>query len=154
TFIAGAGMSVLRATLMILAFMAALLISKSRDLYNTLAKAALIILIVYPPALFDVSFQLSSAAVLAILFITPVLTALIPKPQPATGSPYILPALCSKGLYAFALFIIVSLSAMVGTMPLSPSSPSLPISLLSLFLSFWPYPFPWPRSFSCPFHQS
>jgi len=48
TFIAGAGMSVLRATLMILAFMAALLISKSRDLYNTLAMAALIILIVYP----------------------------------------------------------------------------------------------------------
>jgi competence protein ComEC len=118
TFIAGAGMSVLRATLMILAFMTALLISKSRDLYNTLAMAALIILIVYPPALFDVSFQLSFAAVLAILFITPVLTALIPKPKPAKGSPYILPALGRKGLYAFALFIIVSLSAMVGTMPL------------------------------------
>ena len=118
TFIAGAGMSVLRATLMILAFMAALLISKSRELYNTLAMAALLILLIYPPALFDVSFQLSFAAVLAILLITPVLTALIPKPKPATGSPYRLTALCSKGLYAFALFIIVSLSAMLGTMPL------------------------------------
>ncbi len=118
TFIAGAGMSVLRATLMILAFMAALLISKSRDLYNTLAMAALIILLVYPPALFDVSFQLSFAAVLAILLITPVLTAFIPKPEPVPGTPYSLPVLCSKGLYAFALFIIVSLSAMLGTMPL------------------------------------
>jgi len=118
TFIAGAGMSVLRATLMILAFMAALLISKSRDLYNTLAMAALIILLVYPPALFDVSFQLSFAAVLAILLITPRLTAFIPKPEPVPGSPYSLPVLCSKGLYAFALFIIVSLSAMLGTMPL------------------------------------
>jgi len=118
TFIAGAGMSVLRATLMILAFMAALLISKSRDLYNTLAMAALIILLVYPPALFDVSFQLSFAAVLAILLITPRLTAFIPKPEPVPGSLYSLPVLCGKGLYAFALFIIVSLSAMLGTMPL------------------------------------
>ena len=118
TFIAGAGMSVLRATLMILAFMAALLISKSRDLYNTLAMAALIILLVYPPALFDVSFQLSFAAVLAILLITPRLTAFIPKPEPVPGSPYSLSVLCSKGLYTFALFIIVSLSAMLGTMPL------------------------------------
>ncbi|MFA5179719.1 MAG: DNA internalization-related competence protein ComEC/Rec2 [Syntrophales bacterium] len=118
TFIAGAGMSVLRATLMILAFMAALLISKSRDLYNTLAMAALIILLVYPPALFDVSFQLSFAAVLAILIITPRLTAFIPKPELAPGTPYSLSIICSKGLYAFALFIIVSLSAMVGTMPL------------------------------------
>lgn len=118
TFIAGAGMSVLRATLMILAFMAALLISKSRDLYNTLAMAALIILLIYPPALFDVSFQLSFAAVLAILFITPVLTAFIPKPKSVTGSPYRLTALSRKGLYSFALFIAVSLSAMVGTMPL------------------------------------
>jgi competence protein ComEC len=118
TFIAGAGMSVLRATLMILAFMAALLISKSRDLYNTLAMAALIILLVYPPALFDVSFQLSFAAVLAILIITPRLTAFIPKPEHVPGTPYSLPVLCSKGLYAFALFIIVSLSAMLGTMPL------------------------------------
>lgn len=118
TFIAGAGMSVLRATLMILAFMAALLISKSRDLYNTLAMAALIILLIYPPALFDVSFQLSFAAVLAILFITPVLTAFILKHKPVLGSPYRLPALSSKGLYSFAMFIVVSLSAMVGTMPL------------------------------------
>ncbi|MCK9390893.1 MAG: DNA internalization-related competence protein ComEC/Rec2 [Syntrophales bacterium] len=118
TFIAGAGMSVLRATLMILAFMAALLIAKSRDLYNTLAMAALIILLVYPPALFDVSFQLSFAAVLAILLITPRLTALIPKPEPVPGSPFSLPVLCGKGLYAFALFIIVSVSAMLGTMPL------------------------------------
>ena len=116
TFIAGAGMSVLRATLMILAFMAALLISKSRDLFNTLAMAALIILIVYPPALFDVSFQLSFAAVLAILFITPRLTAFIPKPAPM--SRLSLPAVSRHTLYASAMFIIVSLSAMVGTMPL------------------------------------
>ena len=118
TFIAGAGMSVLRATLMILAFMAALLISKSRDLYNTLSMAALIILLVYPPALFDVSFQLSFAAVLAILLITPVLTAFIPKPELVPGTPYSLPVLSRKGMYSFALFIIVSLSAMLGTMPL------------------------------------
>ncbi|MFA6413764.1 MAG: ComEC/Rec2 family competence protein, partial [Syntrophales bacterium] len=90
----------------------------SRDLYNTLAMAALIILLVYPPALFDVSFQLSFAAVLAILLITPRLTAFIPKPELVPGTPYTLPVLCRKGVYSFALFIIVSLSAMLGTMPL------------------------------------
>jgi len=116
TFIAGAGMSVLRATLMILAFMAALLISKTRDLFNTLAMAALIILIVYAPALFDVSFQLSFAAVLAILIITPRLTAIIPKPAPMIRLS--LPDISRHAMYAAALFVIVSLSAMVGTMPL------------------------------------
>jgi len=118
TFIAGAGMSVLRATLMILALMTALLIARNRDLYNTLAMAALFILVIYPPALFDISFQLSFAAVTAILFITPRLTVMIPKPPPMQKDSSTLLYLTRKLCYQTALFLIVSFSAMVGTMPL------------------------------------
>jgi len=119
TFIAGAGMSVWRATLMILAFMIALLIARNRDLYNTLAMAALFILIPYPPALFDISFQLSFAAVAAILYITPRLTAFVPKPLLEDRSASsLLNHLIERLSYQTALFLIVSLSAMVGTMPL------------------------------------
>ncbi len=40
TFIAGAGISVIRASVMVVIFMAAILINRERDLYNTLALAA------------------------------------------------------------------------------------------------------------------
>ncbi|HOU76677.1 MAG TPA: DNA internalization-related competence protein ComEC/Rec2 [Syntrophales bacterium] len=118
TFIAGAGMSVLRATLMILAFMAALLIARNRDLYNTLAMAALIVLMFYPPALFDISFQLSFAAVVAILYFTPRLTAFIPPPPKPSAYSSLLLRRGRMILYETALFLAVSLSAMLGTMPL------------------------------------
>ena len=118
TFIAGAGMSVWRATLMILAFMIALLIARNRDLYNTLAMAALFILVPYPPALFDISFQLSFAAVAAILFITPRLTAFVPKMLSNRSTSSLLAHLIGRLRYQTALFMIVSLSAMLGTLPL------------------------------------
>ncbi|MDI9570044.1 MAG: DNA internalization-related competence protein ComEC/Rec2 [Pseudomonadota bacterium] len=119
TFIAGAGMSVLRATLMILAFMIALIAVRNRDLYNTLAMAALIVLVFHPPALFDISFQLSFAAVAAILFLAPRLTALLPRPTPSDQEKApLLPRLLGRLRRQTALFLIVSLSAMIGTMPL------------------------------------
>jgi competence protein ComEC len=63
TFIAGMGVSVVRATIMALTFLVAILLGKVRDLYNTLALAALIILVISPPSLFDISFQLPFMAV-------------------------------------------------------------------------------------------
>jgi len=68
------GVSVVRATIMALTFLVAILLGKVRDLYNTLALAALIILVISPPSLFDISFQLPFMAVGAILFMTPKLT--------------------------------------------------------------------------------
>ena len=116
TFIAGAGVSVVRATIMALALLAAVLLGKVRDLYNTLALAALIILILSPASLFDLSFQLSFTAVAAILFITPKLTALLPKPDPAEPAPH--RRIFRRIGYDTALFLIVSLSATLGTLPL------------------------------------
>ncbi len=69
--IAGMGIPVLRSTMMAFIFLIALLSGKQKDLYNTLAAAALIILIISPEALYDSAFQLSFVAVLALIYIVP-----------------------------------------------------------------------------------
>ena len=65
--LAGMSPSTQRAVIMVAVFLAALLLGRSRDTLNTLAVAALVILVIFPPALFSISFQLSFAAVLAIV---------------------------------------------------------------------------------------
>jgi len=71
TFIAGLGVAALRSTIMMLSFLLALLLDREKDLYDALFLAAFLILIVTPAALFNVSFQLSFLAVLAILYLIP-----------------------------------------------------------------------------------
>jgi competence protein ComEC len=122
TFIAGSGISVVRASIMVVLFMIAILINRERDLYNTLALAAFLILIVSPPSLFDISFQLSFAAVLSLLFLMPRLTALLPTPlsidfSSLTGKAWVVYNM-KKALRAFILFFFASLSATLGTLPL------------------------------------
>ena len=113
TFIAGMGISVIRATIMIVTFMVAVFLGRERDMYNTLALAAFIILVVFPHSLFDISFQLSFTAVWAILFITPRLALLLPpKGKPGDLS------FSGKVFKSILLFIMVSLSAILATAPL------------------------------------
>ncbi|MBW2599835.1 MAG: ComEC family competence protein [Deltaproteobacteria bacterium] len=109
-FIAGLRISTIRATIMILCFLIALLAGRGRDLLNILAFAAFAILIISPASLFDVSFQLSFVAVASIILITPTLGGMIPK---GTGD-----GIFRKGITSIILFTIVSLSAMIGTYPL------------------------------------
>lgn len=71
TFIAGGGISVIRATIMVIVFFLSILFNRERNLLHTLALAAFLILIFSPPSLFDVSFQLSFLAVLSILYLVP-----------------------------------------------------------------------------------
>ena len=71
TFIAGGGMSVIRATIMVIVFFLSIVLDRERHLLHTLALAALLILLFSPPSLFDVSFQLSFLAVLSILYLVP-----------------------------------------------------------------------------------
>jgi competence protein ComEC len=71
TFIAGGGISVIRATIMVITFFLSILFSRERNLLHTLALAAFLILLFSPPSLFDVSFQLSFLAVLSILYVVP-----------------------------------------------------------------------------------
>ena len=70
-FIAGGGISVIRAAIMVITFFLSILFDRERNLLHTLALAAFLILIFSPPSLFDVSFQLSFLAVLSILYLVP-----------------------------------------------------------------------------------
>jgi competence protein ComEC len=116
TCIAGMGMSVVRATIMAITFMMAIVLGRARDLYNTLSLAAFIILIIYPHALFDISFQLSFVAVWAILFITPRLMAWLPESNPDEASRYRI--MNKRTLRNLLIFVSVSVSATLGTLPL------------------------------------
>jgi len=71
TFIAGGGISVIRATIMVITFFLSVLFTRERNLLHTLVLAAFLILTFSPPSLFDVSFQLSFLAVLSILYLVP-----------------------------------------------------------------------------------
>jgi len=66
--VAGFSPSTQRALIMVALFLLAFLAEREGDLLNTLALAALVILCVRPAALFSISFQLSFAAVLAIVY--------------------------------------------------------------------------------------
>ncbi|MBN2539083.1 MAG: ComEC family competence protein, partial [Deltaproteobacteria bacterium] len=109
-FIAGLRIATIRATIMILCFLIALLAGRGRDLLNILAFAAFVILIISPASLLDVSFQLSFLAVASIILITPTLGSIIPK---TTGGGFFRKVIADIGI-----FILVSLSAMIGTYPL------------------------------------
>lgn len=63
----GLSPSTQRAMIMVSVFLIGLWVGRRHDWLNTLALAALVILVVYPPALLGVSFQLSFTAVLAIM---------------------------------------------------------------------------------------
>ena len=66
--VAGLSPSTQRAVLMVTVFLVAFLLAKEQDSVNTLALAALVILIADPPSLFSISFQLSFGTVFAIIY--------------------------------------------------------------------------------------
>lgn len=113
-FIAGFGISVVRATLMILSSLAAILLGKEQDLPNTLAFAGLLILAASPLSLFDVSFQLSFTAVASLLYLVPRFSLFLPLHP---GEPVRHPRL-RKALTAFILFLAATLAATLGAAPL------------------------------------
>lgn len=116
TGIAGMGISVIRATLMVVILMTAIMIRKPKDILNALALAAIVILALSPPSLFDPSFQLSFAAVAAILYIPPKLQSLLPKAEDAPDS--LLQSIIRKWGRVFFLFLLVTVSATLGTLPI------------------------------------
>ncbi len=106
--LAGMSPSTQRAVIMVSVFLMTFLIGRKHDSINTLAVAALIILIIYPPALFSVSFQLSFSAVLAILSGFSSLTL-----SKKTGD------IKNRMIMIFSGFFLSSLFAILGTFPLA-----------------------------------
>ncbi|WP_155313154.1 DNA internalization-related competence protein ComEC/Rec2 [Desulfosarcina ovata] len=103
--LAGMSASTQRAEIMVGAFLGTLIIGRGHDILNTLAVAALIILLIFPPALFSISFQLSFAAVVAIAY---GLRKIAPMAEPAGRR---------RPLKRVAAFILVSALAIAGTTP-------------------------------------
>lgn len=84
--LAGANPPVVRATLMAGLGLYALLIRRSKDLLHLIAAAALFMLLLSPLSLPTASFQLSFAAIIAIVVILPVLPLFRPSQKPLTSS--------------------------------------------------------------------
>ena len=63
--------SVFRATLMAILFLFASIIDRDADIYNLLAVAALVLLLINPTQVWDVGFQLSFVAVASIVYFVP-----------------------------------------------------------------------------------
>ena len=121
TGVAGAGISVLRAAIMFTVFLTALLMDREKDLFNILAFAAFIILIVAPYSLFDVSFQLSFSAVAALIFFMPPIIRLLPPPPKREDIATFKTELTfytKIALRGVVLFFFASLAATLGTLPL------------------------------------
>ncbi|MBI9074232.1 MAG: DNA internalization-related competence protein ComEC/Rec2 [Desulfatibacillum sp.] len=67
-FLTGMAPSTQRAVIMVSVFLLGYVFDRDYDSLNTLAVAAMVILVWHPPALFDVGFQLSFTAVFSILY--------------------------------------------------------------------------------------
>jgi competence protein ComEC len=107
--LAGLSPSTQRAMIMAALFLLTFWVGRRHDWINPMAVAALVILWIQPPALFSISFQLSFAAVLAIL----VGTAAGPVRNADRES-----SLYRRMLRRLWLFVRVSLMAVAGTLPL------------------------------------
>ena len=97
---------------MVCAFLLTFVVEREHDAFNILALAAFIILIVYPPSVFSISFQLSFMAVLSILYGMSCWQARSVD-NPAAGID-----LASQARRKLAAFILVSVFAICGTLPL------------------------------------
>jgi competence protein ComEC len=111
--VAGFSPSTQRAVIMISVFLMTFVFEREHDLINTLALAALVILVIFPPSLFSISFQLSFTAVLAIIYGLDRLKQFRTPPDPEAQF-----NLFSGIKQRLAALFWVSLFAIGGTLPL------------------------------------
>ena len=111
--LSGMSPSTQRAVIMVIVFLMAFLVEREHDLINTLAIAAMMILIVHPPSVFSISFQLSFAAVLAVICGFSKLPPLWPSGQNRTRKQK-----WSTAAIKLYYFFMTSFFAVIGTLPL------------------------------------
>jgi competence protein ComEC len=102
--IAGSGIPIIRATIMITVYMFSLFFERGRNIINTIALSALIILLIYPHSLFTPSFQLTFMSVLFIVIFTEMFFSLI--------------RIENKMAKWFLFSILTTISATLGTLPI------------------------------------
>ena len=114
--LAGGSVSTVRAVVMVAVFLSALLLDKEEEAFRSLALAALIVSLVWPGAVLDISFQLSFVAVLAIfLGLYRFRTWRENRDKGREGDPS---QWRQRLLRRAGLYCLVTLSATVGTLPL------------------------------------
>ncbi|MCX8116728.1 MAG: DNA internalization-related competence protein ComEC/Rec2 [Desulfobacterota bacterium] len=113
-FIAGGGISVIRAAIMVFALFLSIVTDRQRHLLHSLGLAAFVILLFSPPSLFDVSFQLSFSAVLAILYLVPRLYQNVLRiPLLPSGVSH------KRKIFQYGMLsLLVTVVAIVGTAPI------------------------------------
>lgn len=79
--LAGFPVSTRRAVAMVAVFVITFMMNRGKDFLNTLALAALLILILTPYSLWDISFQLTFAAVFSIIYLVPRLEGFFEKKE-------------------------------------------------------------------------
>lgn len=119
--ITGVPPSVFRATLMAIIIIISFLSGRTTNLINSISIAAVIILLFSPTEIYNPGFQLSFAAVLSIALLYPFFQKIIFRLQ-----------VRNKYLKNLLLFLAVSLSAQIGTMPFTLAYFSK-LSVVSLF---------------------
>jgi competence protein ComEC len=111
--VSGMSPSTQRAVIMVAAFLMTFLFEREPDTLNTLALAAFIILIWFPPALFSISFQLSFLAVLSILYGLSCIQQAAPADRQKGKTGF-----GNQWLRKIVVFFLVSVLAICGTLPL------------------------------------
>jgi competence protein ComEC len=114
--LAGAQTPVLRSLIMVLVFILAFCVRRQRSPFTTLSFAALLILVLNPLSLFTVSFQLSFAAVAALILILPRISTLVQQKEATDKGSMVRFFTGSTRLVTAA--ILVSITATLGTAPL------------------------------------
>lgn len=116
--IAGFSVSTQRAVIMVLVFILAVLADREKSLYNTLAVAALVILVISPLAIYDISFQLSFISVLAIIYLGTKFQSLWQARETEDIARLLPPNPLLKPLHNYIIYpLAVSFAASLGTAP-------------------------------------
>ena len=117
--------SVFRAALMAILFLLATVIDRDADIYNLLALAALILLLLNPTQLWDIGFQLSFVAVTAIIYFVPKMEKPLRKFWEGTDSStdddsriWNISVAWRRVLKWLILSYLVTLAALLGTTPI------------------------------------
>ena len=143
-FLAGCQVSSQRAMIMVLTFLWSLILGREREVWSTLALAALLVLAIDPHAIFGISFQLSFSAVIGILWLTP---PLLKKGLSPIETIPIKSETLKRLLTYFIGLIVVSISATIFLTPLTvfyfhrACLVTIPVNLMVVpLMGFWILP--------------
>ena len=116
--------SVFRASLMAILFLVATLIDRDADIFNLLAFAALVLLLLNPQQVWDVGFQLSFVAVASIVYFVPKMERPLRRlwenteVSPSGSESSLLMRIRNVAIKWVVLSYLVTLAAQIGTAPL------------------------------------